>query len=130
MINLRITLLGAAVALALPGCSSTKPPAHEMTWQQDSMPQQMHPFPKAYGYQCVFYPKQNVYFEPYTKTYAWYEDGRWQQDQFLPRYYDLKLKDHKIIAMPAFDKKKELAWKDYDALQHNAKMLLNKKALS
>ena len=66
-------LLMVVAAYALAGCET----ATSISWQRDGVPHHQHPEQEWWHYQFVYHPNAQVYFEPYTKTYYWFEKGSW-----------------------------------------------------
>ena len=70
-IALMLMMMAAAGLTA--GCSQDS----TVTWQPDGMPHHVHPNQSWWTYEFVYHPNAQVYFEPYTKQYFWFEDGWW-----------------------------------------------------
>ena len=64
----------AATAFLAGGCETTT----DVLWQANGTPHHKHPTQGWWSYQFVYYPNAQVYFEPYSKTWYWCEDGHWQ----------------------------------------------------
>ena len=80
MIRCTPVLLAAAAVLAT-GCAQDS----EVTWLDNGMPYHGQSEQGWWHYQFVYHPNAQVYFEPHTKTYYWFEDNVWQSGSELPR---------------------------------------------
>ena len=77
-----LTATCSAVLLGLgAGCSSQP---SDVTWQNNGTPQHAHPNQDWWNYQYVYYPRAQVYFEPYSRVYSWYDGLQWQDARELP----------------------------------------------
>lgn len=47
--------------------------------------------------QVVFHPETNVYFDPYSQTYYWQNDGSWMQGNSLPQHMSLLRSTRKVV---------------------------------
>ena len=77
-----ISLTAAAMlsAFALGGCSAPT----DVTWQANGMPRHDHPSQEWWHYKFIYHPNAQVYFEPYTQRYFWFQDGAWREGHSLP----------------------------------------------
>lgn len=73
--------LGLAVIAGLGGCYSVD---GHVTWQPNGMPHHDHPYQDWWSYKFVYFPQEQVYFEPYTGDFFWFADGQWEQGPTLP----------------------------------------------
>ncbi|MHC4909989.1 MAG: hypothetical protein ACYTF9_09745 [Planctomycetota bacterium] len=93
--------LFAMATLGLGGCNAIN---HHMTWHA---PNDSDPVPPQYdewdGFKMVYYPEQEVYYEPYTRTYAWMTDDGWMQSTNLPIHVRLFASQANIVTVPMSD---------------------------
>jgi len=78
-----VIVFGVAMALGalLSGCSST---STVKGWQANGTPvhhDESHPW---WNYQLVYHPNSGVYFEPYSHTWHWQENGEWRSSSTRP----------------------------------------------
>lgn len=84
----RRTLFTSALGLcgvalfALGGCHAEQ--QSTVAWQPNGMPHHSHPTQDWWHYQFVYHPRAQVYFEPYSHMYYWFEEDEWQQGHRLP----------------------------------------------
>ena len=71
-----LTMLGAGA-----GCESVE---SQVTWQLDGTPRHEHPYQDWWHYQVVYPPDARTYFDPYRRTYFWFENGTWRSGGELP----------------------------------------------
>jgi len=82
MIHCTRTLLAVAALGALAsGCSSES----KVTWLDSGVPYHQNGEGISWNYQFVYHPNAQVYFEPHSKTYFWFENNAWQSGAELPR---------------------------------------------
>lgn len=81
--------LGLSVAL-LGGCSQSRT---QVTWQDNGTPHISHPHQQWWNYQFVYYPASQVYFEPHSQTYYWFQNGLWRQGSELPSHIPLQFEN-------------------------------------
>jgi hypothetical protein len=73
--------LALAATAGLGGCYSVD---GHVTWQPSGVPHHDHPYQQWWNYQFVYFPQQQVYFEPYTEEYFWFRNGQWERGTELP----------------------------------------------
>lgn len=79
--------VGLAAAFALGGCNSA---SHtQVEWQPEGTPRHTHHTEDWWQYQYVYHPNVQVYFEPYSETYFWFENGQWHEGAELPKHITL-----------------------------------------
>ena len=78
-IALAVSMMAAAGLAA--GCSQES----TVSWQPDGMPHHTHPYQSWWTYEFVYHPNAQVYFEPYTQQYFWFEDGWWHRADQPPQ---------------------------------------------
>jgi hypothetical protein len=71
----------AAMAGLTAGCAQES----TVTWQPDGMPHHTHPNQNWWSYEFVYHPNAQVYFEPYTHQYFWFQDGWWHRGDQPPQ---------------------------------------------
>lgn len=92
--KLAVVLLGGGV-FALAGCQTA---SHtNVTFHDDGQPRHEHPHQDWWHYQFVYYPNDQVYFEPYTRTWFWNEQGQWQEGDTLPQFIGVNPDHAKIV---------------------------------
>ena len=77
------------------GCQRTS----TVTWQDNGMPYHVHPDQCWWNYQYVYYPNAQVYFEPYTKRFFWFENGIWRSDQQPPSELELNPEQARVVKL-------------------------------
>ena len=82
MINVKTAVLGMVAVVGLLGGCQTHD--YSIGWQSNGMPRHHNPHQQWWSYQFVYFPGQQVYFEPYTDTYFWYLNGLWEEGVELP----------------------------------------------
>ena len=95
------TLLTAAVAtsvLALGGCSHNA--TSTVVWEDNGLPRH-NPTSKSkrWQYKFVYFPGEDVYFEPYTSTYYWYDGDFWYEGAELPDHVDVSFVEPQIVRL-------------------------------
>jgi hypothetical protein len=86
---------GAAVTIAL-GCS-TGTSQHHVQWQANGMPRHSDPNNPWWRYQFVYHPREQVYYEPTTATYFWFDNNAWHEGPELPHQFTLEAKLARIV---------------------------------
>ncbi|UCD74234.1 MAG: hypothetical protein JSV91_10635 [Phycisphaerales bacterium] len=105
MLRRKLTSLAALTAtavLGLAGCS----PDTTVSWQDNGTPKHFHPAQTWWNYQYVYYAQPQVYFEPYSHTWYWFEDDLWHQGFDLPEtisVYDQTPQVVKLASLPPFE---------------------------
>ena len=79
--GLMLATTGVVAMGGMGGCESTE---SVVTWQPSGMPKHAHPHQDWWSYQYVYFPDAQAYFEPYTRTFYWYENGTWWPGEELP----------------------------------------------
>jgi len=75
---LALTVCGLAVT----GCESAR---STVSWQANGMPRHEHPHQDWWHFQFVYYPNAQAYYEPYSQSWFWFENGSWWNGEALPR---------------------------------------------
>ena len=75
-----LTLALIAATSLLGGCETTS----QVTWQDNGIPNHVHPWQPWWRYEFLYHPNAQAYYEPYTQQYFWYQDGAWRQGEELP----------------------------------------------
>ncbi len=96
------TLLGTLFvtsAISLTGCSQNA--RSTVVWEDNGMPRH-NPASKSqrWNYKFVYFPGEDVYFEPYTTTYFWYDGDFWYEGQELPKHIDIGSVEPKVVLLP------------------------------
>ncbi len=83
------SLTGAALlaaALLTAGGCAPRTGDRTVTWRSDGVPHHEHADARHdwWTYQFVYYPRAEVYFEPFSQEWWWFEDGRWRSGLELP----------------------------------------------
>lgn len=76
-----VTLSLAAAVATLGGCAVS---SESVTFQDDGPPRHQHGWQDWWSYQFVYHPNDQLYFEPYTGTYHWFENETWRSGTELP----------------------------------------------
>ena len=87
--------LGAAL---LGGCTHA-PSRSQVTWQQNGTPHTDHQNQSWWNYQFVYFPASQVYFEPHSKTFYWFEQGVWRQGDQLPQHVTLQNETPTVVKL-------------------------------
>jgi len=83
-------------ALALSGCTT----AHtQVSWEDDNTPKHTHQHQDWWNYQFVYYPKAQVYFEPYSETYYWFANGIWNEGPVLPSRFVISNETPRVVKL-------------------------------
>ncbi len=92
-----LVLGGASAALTLAlGCGSGSS-QHTVQWQANGMPRHSDPNTPWWRYQFVYHPREQVYFEPSTHTYFWFENDFWHEGPELPEHFTLDSKLARVV---------------------------------
>jgi len=75
-----LSLVAAAAAFST-GCAVT---SETIAFQEDGTPRHEHGWQDWWSHQFVYHPNDQVYFEPYTRTYHWFDGGTWRSGEELP----------------------------------------------
>jgi len=76
-----VTLSIAAAVATLGGCAVT---SDTITFEDSGQPRHEHGWQDWWNFQFVYHPNDQVYFEPYTGTYHWFQNERWNTGSELP----------------------------------------------
>ncbi len=90
-----VATLGLGVAL-LAGCSQNQA---QVTWQDNGTPHVDHQHQQWWNYQFVYYPASQVYFEPHSQTYFWFQNGLWRQGSETPGHITLQFENPVIVKL-------------------------------
>jgi hypothetical protein len=82
MRQLLVTLSLAAAATTLGGCAVS---SESITFEDNGTPRHEHGWQDWWNYQMVYHPNDQVYYEPYSGTYHWFQDETWYTGDKLPR---------------------------------------------
>jgi hypothetical protein len=103
VLSLAAVLATAGVA----GCQSDQkvsnaPSDHTVTWLDNGMPYFEYADPNRNHYRFIYHPNSQFYYEPYTETYFWYEDGMWYEGEGheVPKQCTIDLRIAKVIESP------------------------------
>lgn len=85
--------VGAVLGLAACGTTSI------VEWEVDGTPRHMHPNEHWWQYKFVYHPEAQVYFNPYTHTYSWFDSNneQWFEGARLPVKYTINEKQAKVV---------------------------------
>ena len=78
------------------GCDSSQ---HTITMQDNGVPYHVHGSQDWWHYQFVYHPDAQTYFEPYTQTYFWYEEGAWHAGPESPPQLILDVDRAKVVKL-------------------------------
>ena len=83
MRHLTPTVLGLAIVAtaALTGCESS---THTIVMQDNGVPYHERQGQDWWNHQFVYHPNTQSYYEPYSETHFWFEDGAWHAGPALP----------------------------------------------
>ena len=83
------------VVLGFAGCQKTS----IVEWEVDGTPRHMHPNEHWWQYKFVYHPKAQVYFNPFTHTYSWYDgaNNQWVEGERLPLQYTIDNGKVKVV---------------------------------
>ncbi len=86
--------VGAVLGFA--GCNQT---TSIVEWEKDGTPRHMHPNEHWWQYKFVYHPKAQVYFNPFTHTYSWYDidNEQWFEGERLPKEYTINSGQAKVV---------------------------------
>ncbi|MHC4948619.1 MAG: hypothetical protein ACYTG1_10190 [Planctomycetota bacterium] len=91
-------LLLASAALAvtglLAGCQTN---GTEVALDENGVPRYEHPHQDWWNYKFVYYPQDQIYYEPHTRMYYWFEDGAWLEGQRLPARFAPKHENARFV---------------------------------
>lgn len=76
-----LALVAGGLLAAATGCETES----KITFQDNGIPRHEHGWQDWWNYQFVYYPEENVYYEPFTETYFWFDSDGWAQGDTLPR---------------------------------------------
>lgn len=93
------TLCLAAGSALLSGCESAQ---STVTWQDNGMPRHEHPQQDWWHYQFVYHPFAHAYYEPYSATWFWFENGSWWYGEELPRGLNVNA-EHAVVVKTRWD---------------------------
>jgi hypothetical protein len=91
------SLVGAsaiAAACSLTGCESAQ---STVSIQSNGVPYHENAVQTWWHYQFVYYPDEQVYYEPFTGTYWWFEQGSWWPGSKLPDQFQLEAETAEIV---------------------------------
>ncbi len=83
MRHLMPAVLGLATFALMPlvGCESSN---HTIVMQDSGTPYHEKEGQNWWSYQFVYHPNTQTYYEPYSSTYYWFEEGAWHAGPELP----------------------------------------------
>jgi hypothetical protein len=87
-------LAAAALTLALTGCTQS---TNEVAWQDNGMPLHTQASSQHTFFKYVYYPSNQVYYEPYTNTWHWFEQERWHTGQQRPEQFSFRGEEPRIV---------------------------------
>ncbi len=71
----------AAGTVLLAGCQSK---STVTGWQANGTPVHSDPNEPWWNYELIYHPNSGVYFEPYSHTWHWQENGEWRSSNVRP----------------------------------------------
>lgn len=97
--NKRLTngILGCAAAVAVclaMGCESNDTTAQ---WQPGEAPYFNADGDQWWHFKFVYYPQDEIYFQPYTGQFFWFEDGAWRSGDDLPMTRNIRSIDAEVV---------------------------------
>ena len=83
-------------ALTLTGCAS---PNQHLSWDPDGQPRTDHPEQQWWHYEFVYHPQAQLYYEPYTKRYFWFNglDQEWMTGDQPPKGFSIDPTVSKVV---------------------------------
>jgi hypothetical protein len=75
-----VAALSLLTTLGMTGCSGHS----TVAWEDSGTPVHNAPDQSWWQYEYVYHPESQVYFEPYSTTFYWYNGQVWQSGQELP----------------------------------------------
>lgn len=95
-------LLAASGAISLTGCSHNA--NSTVVWEDNGMPSH-NPMSqnKRWKYKFVYFPGEDVYYEPYTQKYFWFDGDFWYEGDQLPKHITINSVEPQVVRL-AFDK--------------------------
>jgi hypothetical protein len=99
MSKITTAALGTALALSAFGLGGCQTHPHPITVNTTSSPMHQIPTNDWWNYQFVYFPPQQVYFEPYSRTYFWYDQGLWEEGQDLPKSIQMRGGDAVVVRL-------------------------------
>jgi hypothetical protein len=69
-----------AITVGLASCHDSE----YVRWDPTGMPARINPATNQAIYRYVYYPNLQVYFEPYSEIYWWFQDEAWYEGNRLP----------------------------------------------
>lgn len=88
---------GLTAACLLGGCNS---PSHtQVQWQPDGQPQHTHHTEDWWQHQYVYHPNAQVYYEPYSRTFFWFENNQWNEGPELPQHFTLEQDRARVVKL-------------------------------
>jgi len=92
---LRIACCVGAV-LGLAACNQTN---SIVEWEADGTPRHFHPNEHWWQYNFVYHPEAQVYFNPFTHTYSWYDSDNemWFDGKRLPKEYAINVHNAQVV---------------------------------
>lgn len=96
MSSAKLTSCGIFIATVLftAGCATNET---KIAFHPSGLPHHEHPRQDWWHYQFVYHPHQQVYFEPYTRTYFWHEDGQWFEGARLPSHITVNPEGSRVV---------------------------------
>jgi hypothetical protein len=91
------SLVGATAIVAacsLTGCESAQ---SSLSIQDNGVLRQDSTAHTWWHYQFVYYPDEQVYYEPFTQTYWWFEEGSWWPGDKLPDEFELRREMAQVV---------------------------------
>lgn len=84
-IKFSVLALSSVALFGLGGCSYKT--GSDITFHPTTLPHHEHPQQEWWNYQFIYHPHAQVYFEPYTRMFFWFEDGEWVEGKKLPAQF-------------------------------------------
>lgn len=89
-------IAGATLLVGLGGCHSLQ---SDVSWHENGQPRHSHSQQSWWSYKYVYYPHEQVYFEPYSRTYFWFNEDRWEEGDQLPDHITVHADDANIVRL-------------------------------
>ncbi len=97
-----VFMLVAATCLGglMTGCESNDSTT-QVTWQANGTPFHHDAEQDWWHYQFVYYPNKQVYFEPFSQTYYWYDISTWHEGTQLPQHITVHGDTPQVVKLKA-----------------------------
>ena len=94
--SLLVAGIAAASIVVLTGCESKSTIS---SWQANGTPVHTDPSEPWWNYKLVYHPNAGVYYEPYSHTWHWQENGEWRSAKVRPEPVTWRPEEAIIVKM-------------------------------